>query len=111
MLDKRTSPIGPQETGSFLLKYMDNETECVVVYPKWVKLELFIFKQLVFNFTKIFVGTVHKFPYKLRVSNKLCQAFGMTENRLSNQTYVHVRDNLLGVLKPVSEGIRDCQNE
>ena len=33
MLDKSTSRIGSQETGSFLLKYMDNERECVVVCP------------------------------------------------------------------------------
>jgi len=39
----------------------------------WAKLELFFVKNLVFNFTKISVGTVHKIPYKLLVFNKLCQ--------------------------------------
>jgi len=34
MLDKSTSRIGSQETGSFLLNYMGNETECVVLYPE-----------------------------------------------------------------------------
>jgi len=34
MLDKSTSRIGSQKTGSFLLKYMYKERERVVVYPK-----------------------------------------------------------------------------
>jgi hypothetical protein len=59
----------------------------------------------VFNFRKISFGTVHKFPWKLRVFNKFCQAFAVIENRLINQTHARVRDNLMGVLKPVIKRI------